>query len=161
MKHIYFSILFALCLIPSILEGQCDTTAVDQSTYSIFFADTYTGDKIPENAIDGDPNTFWNTGGSANFPHDLIIDLGEEKVLNGISIKPRVNSNLGKLEEYQVFLYSDVNNPTPTPEAGGTLVYTLVHGKKQRSLSISEIEVPSSCIYQHFQILMEAMPIDS
>ena len=123
MKHIYFSVLFALCLIPNLLEGQCDTTAIDQSTYSIFFADTYTGDKIPENAIDGDPNTFWNTGGSTSFPHDLIIDLGEEKVLNGISIKPRVNSNLGKLEEYQVFLYSDVNNPTFTPEAGGSLVY--------------------------------------
>lgn len=123
MKHIYFLTLLIALVFPALIHAQCDTTAIDQSTYEIFFADAIGGNNVSENAIDGDPTTFWNTGGNAPFPHDLIIDLGEEKVLNGLSIKPRANSNLGKLSEYQIFLYSDPGNPSFDPEAGGTILY--------------------------------------
>ena len=77
MKHIYFLTLLIALVFPALIHAQCDTTAIDQSTYEIFFADAIGGNNVPENAIDGDPTTFWNTGGNAPFPHDLIIDLGE------------------------------------------------------------------------------------
>lgn len=123
MKHSYLATLFLLLVLPALSYAQCDTTAIDQSTYQIFYADAVGGNNVPQNAIDGNDGTFWNTGGSVAFPHELIIDLGEEKVLNGLSIKPRINSNLGKLSEYQIFLYSDPANPSDTPEAGGSILY--------------------------------------
>jgi hypothetical protein len=124
MKHFYFPLLLVLLMLPSFLNAQCDTTAIDQSTYTLEYADTYTGDKIPENAFDGDPATFWNTGGNAPFPHELIIDLGEVKVVNGLSVRPRINSNLGKLSEYNIYLYEDIYEPNLDLQAGGTLIYS-------------------------------------
>ena len=124
MKQFYLFVVLLSLLCPGLMNAQCDTTAIPQSNYSIYNADTFTGDKIPENAIDGDPATFWNTGGSVAFPHSLIIDLGEEKPVNAISIKPRINSNLGKLDQYEIYLATDISDIPFQPESAGQLIYT-------------------------------------
>ena len=44
-------------------------------------------EKLAANAIDGDPGTWWHTkfnGGTDEFPHELVIDLGKERTIRGL-----------------------------------------------------------------------------
>ena len=51
-----------------------------------------------ENAIDGDPNTFWHTpweGHIPEYPHEIQIDLGKEIEIKGFSLLPRQDGITG------------------------------------------------------------------
>lgn len=90
-----FSILLAVLGWNLSLYAQCDTTAIDQSQCIIEFADMEPNSgQLAANVLDGDETTFWNTTGSVAFPHHLIIDLGDTLAVNGLSVKPRVGSNV-------------------------------------------------------------------
>ncbi len=69
-----------------------------------------------EKAFDGDPNTIWHTNynGSDAFPNHIVIDLGEEYLLNSFSYLPRggttANSLNGITADYDLFLSQDAIN---------------------------------------------------
>ncbi|HEV7924590.1 MAG TPA: beta-galactosidase [Verrucomicrobiae bacterium] len=60
-----------------------------------------------ENAIDGDPDSFWHTLWSAphtSHPHTLVIDLGAEHQLSGVRLLPRQDSPHGRIKDYRLYL---------------------------------------------------------
>ncbi len=119
-----FSILLAVLGWNLSLYAQCDTTAIDQSQCIIEFADMEPNSgQLAANVLDGDETTFWNTTGSVAFPHHLIIDLGDTLAVNGLSVKPRVGSNAGRLEGYEIYLSNNSTVFPNNPEAAGELSY--------------------------------------
>ncbi|RKO70145.1 DUF1735 domain-containing protein [Sphingobacterium puteale] len=70
------------------------------------------GNGMAIHALDDDFNTFWHTqwnGGIAPAPHYLEIDLGETKVIHGISIVGRSGSNSGRPEVLKVEIRNSNN----------------------------------------------------
>lgn len=68
-----------------------DGKRLSREQWSVKYADSenasgnHTGDK----AFDLQESTFWQTVGGTDFPHLLVIDLGEEQEITGIEYLPR------------------------------------------------------------------------
>ncbi len=58
------------------------------------------------NALDGDPQTFWHTAwGDAvpPMPHSLILDLGRDVTLKGLTYLPRQDMRNGRIATAEIF----------------------------------------------------------
>ena len=63
-----------------------------------------------EHAIDGDPTTIWHTRYGARTPkppHQVTIDLGEERTLLGFTYLPRQNGGNGTVGRYRIAVSLD------------------------------------------------------
>ncbi len=73
------------------------------------------------NAIDGDPDTFWHTRWTPRndpMPHHLVIDLGREMAIKGITCLPRQDMANGRIAEAEVFVSNDPKSwGTPVAQA--------------------------------------------
>jgi hypothetical protein len=61
---------------------------------------------VAANAIDGDPSTFWHTQWQPSvhpMPHELVIDLGQERQLKGFRYHPRIDQANGRIAEAQIY----------------------------------------------------------
>ncbi len=67
---------------------------------------------VAENAIDGQTFNFWHTEWSSekpDYPHCLIIDLGEEEKISGFVYVPRMEDNAaGRIKNYKVIIGNDL-----------------------------------------------------
>jgi hypothetical protein len=72
-------------------------------------ASTERGAYVASRAIDGDPNTFWQSASGTPHPHDLVVDLGAAAApqISGISYLPRGDSEAGRIADYEVRLSAD------------------------------------------------------
>lgn len=62
----------------------------------------------PENAIDGDPSTFWHTPwNGTQLPVDFVITLKEPATLTGLNYLPRANGRNGNFQEIEVFYQAE------------------------------------------------------
>ncbi|MEO7931943.1 MAG: beta-galactosidase [Chthoniobacterales bacterium] len=61
-----------------------------------------------ENMLDGQPSTHWHseyTRISADFPHRVVIDLGENIPVSGIRYLPRAgNGSPGRIKDYRIYV---------------------------------------------------------
>jgi hypothetical protein len=66
------------------------------------------------NAIDGDTSTMWHTvyDRSVGYPHEMAIDLGQERELSGFTYLPRQTGNNGNVGAYEVYVSMDGVNWT-------------------------------------------------
>ena len=63
----------------------------------------YTGDKI----YDLQESTYWGTRDKDRFPHQLVIDLGEEQEISGMRLLPRAEEGRpGMIKGYKVYVKS-------------------------------------------------------
>jgi hypothetical protein len=65
---------------------------------------------VAANAIDGDPDTFWHTRWSPSkdpMPHSLVIDLGKEITLQGVTYLPRQDMENGRVAQAEIFCSND------------------------------------------------------
>jgi hypothetical protein len=60
-------------------------------------------------AMDGDPETFWHTRWKPDdpLPHEIVIDIGQEVVLNGVKYLPRQDMANGRIAEAEIYCSSD------------------------------------------------------
>lgn len=75
-------------------------------------------------AIDGDPATFWHTRWQPEndpMPHELVIDLGQERRLAGVTWLPRQDQSNGRLAraELSVATRADAWGPVVAELQGG------------------------------------------
>ena len=66
-------------------------------------------DGSAENAIDGNPATYWHTqwsSSSPNHPHHLVLDLGKSCVIAGFRYLPRPGGGTvgGRIKDYRVYV---------------------------------------------------------
>lgn len=70
--------------------------------------ETDDANNIASNVFDLQESTFWHTNYStskAKHPHQIIIDLGEEKTVSGFSYLPRPEAGKpGMIKDYRVYL---------------------------------------------------------
>ncbi|WP_051209827.1 discoidin domain-containing protein [Gelidibacter mesophilus] len=78
------------------------------------------------NALDGNPATYWHTewapGGQAtdpNYPHEMVLDMGENSVLSGFSYLPRQEQSNGRVGDFAIYI-SDSTTDWGTAVASGT-----------------------------------------
>jgi beta-galactosidase len=65
---------------------------------------------VAAHAIDGDPDTLWHTRWQPRndpIPHFLVIDLGQEVTLVGITYLPRQEQANGRIAQAEVFCSND------------------------------------------------------
>jgi beta-galactosidase len=80
-------------------------TAVARVTASSFEP----GEGEPENAIDGDPSTYWHSrwNPKADPPHTLTLELREPQEVSRVKVVPRQDMANGRVREYELFLSED------------------------------------------------------
>jgi hypothetical protein len=71
-------------------------------------------DGYGENAVDGNPNTYWHTqwhGNSPGLPHEIIIELLPPSVIKGFTYLPRQDeSDHGTIKDYELYASDDGRN---------------------------------------------------
>ncbi|NDV59507.1 beta-galactosidase [Bacteroides sp. 519] len=79
--------------------------------WKVVYADSEEAEEannIASNVFDLQESTIWHTSYSINkdpFPHQLVIDLGEDKVVTGFEYLPRMEANKpGMIKDYQVYV---------------------------------------------------------
>lgn len=84
---------------------------ISRQHWKIVYADseeTEVANNIASNVFDLQESTFWHTNYSttkAKYPHHIVIDLGEDKVVSGFSYLPRPESNKpGMIKDYKIYL---------------------------------------------------------
>ncbi|RYG35313.1 DUF4981 domain-containing protein, partial [bacterium] len=63
----------------------------------------------PENAIDGDPETYWHSRWNPKTagPHSLTLEFKESKSLTGVRITPRQDMQNGRVKDYDIYVSAD------------------------------------------------------
>lgn len=88
-------------------------TASTESKPLQITADSYAPGYEPGLAGDGDPTTIWHTefvGARPGYPHELTIDLGASKKVDGLLYVPRQESPNGRVKDYEVRISEDGKN---------------------------------------------------
>ena len=61
-------------------------------------------------AFDDDPATIWHTrwtSGNDIYPHEIIVDMGDEYLANNFTYLPRQNGTNGRVKDYELYVSSD------------------------------------------------------
>ncbi|HBG42400.1 MAG TPA: beta-galactosidase [Porphyromonadaceae bacterium] len=92
------------------LSGE-DGKPVSRQHWKVVYADseeTNDANNIASNVFDLQESTFWHTGYSTiapPHPHQIVIDLGEDKAIGGFSYLPRPESGKpGMIKDYKVYV---------------------------------------------------------
>lgn len=87
---------------------------LDRKGWKIVGADSFEpGEGEPQNAIDGDPSTFWHTAYSAaepKHPHEIVIDLGKRQDLAGLEYTARPGNPNGRVAKFEVYVSDDTKS---------------------------------------------------
>jgi beta-galactosidase len=81
--------------------------------WAIAYADSeenISEDGNADNVLDGDGETLWHTqydGGQPNYPHLIVIDLGEVKTVSALVYTPRPTDSPGRIKGYKVYVLTD------------------------------------------------------
>jgi hypothetical protein len=73
-------------------------------------ADSHAPGYEPVLAGDGDVSTLWHTefvGAMPGYPHELVIDLGSSRAVDGLLYIPRQDSSNGRVRDYEVRVSAD------------------------------------------------------
>lgn len=89
---------------------------LSRKDWSIVYADSEEQERengSAENAIDGDPFTYWHTQwsrASPHHPHHLVIDLGQSRSIAGFSYVPRPGGGTvgGRIGDYRIYVGDDL-----------------------------------------------------
>jgi beta-galactosidase len=88
-----------------------DGKRLSRQHWKVVYADSEEADdanNIASNVFDLQESTIWHTGYSVSkdkYPHQIVIDLGEDKVVTGFEYLPRMESNKpGMIKDYKVYL---------------------------------------------------------
>jgi HEAT repeat protein len=89
---------------------EASSSASAKSGSEAYSADSYSPGYEPANAGDGDLATIWHTefvGATPGFPHELVVDLGSARTVEGVLYVPRQDSSNGRVKDYQIRTSSD------------------------------------------------------
>jgi hypothetical protein len=95
------------------------------------------GEGMLTQAFDGKPATYWHTDWrnvNPDYPHNFVLDLGEEMTVNDVKLLPRNDSVNGLIGACKIELSADNQNWTTVFE-GNTGWTTARH-------SLKKIEIP-------------------
>lgn len=106
----------AVELAPELMEKFFSTVTDSQVIKlgaKVLSVDSQAPDYPASNAIDGDASTIWHTGWAPKedpMPHHIMIDLGKEVALKGMTCLPRQDMTNGRIASYEVYAGNDAKN---------------------------------------------------
>jgi HEAT repeat protein len=130
---------------------EASSSAAAQTGNENVSADSYSPGYEPAKAGDGDLNTIWHTefvGAMPGYPHELVVDLGASRAIEGLLYVPRQDMSNGRIRDYEVRL-SDDGKKWSAPVAHGrwandsTFKHVALPGSSARFvqlLGLSEVE---------------------
>lgn len=78
--------------------------------WKIVYADSEenkTGNRTADKIFDLQESTFWQTENNTAYPHQLVIDLGQEYTVSGFRILPRAEQGApGMIKNYNIYIKS-------------------------------------------------------
>jgi HEAT repeat protein len=89
---------------------QAARSAESQPGPEKYSADSYAPDYAPVQAGDGDLTTIWHTefiGAMPGYPHELVVDLGSPRRVEGLLYVPRQDSPNGRVKDFEIRLSND------------------------------------------------------
>jgi beta-galactosidase len=97
------------------IQDRCGPTGLARSGARVIQVDSedVMNGNPAENALDGDPATFWHTRWQPEtdpLPHQLVIDLGKETTLRGMAYLPRQDNPNGRVAQYVITISNDRTN---------------------------------------------------
>ena len=116
-----------------------------------YASDSYSPGYEPARAGDGDLTTIWHTefvGASPGYPHELVVDLGAPRPVEGLLYVPRQDSPNGRVKEFEIRV-SDNGKTWGMPVAKGqwsndpSFKYVALPGPRARYVQLvglSEVE---------------------
>jgi beta-galactosidase len=96
--------------IPSLQTNRRFDPYVDRSAWSITASSEQPGEGNARHAIEEGGGTYWHTqytGIEPGHPHELVLDLGRDVLLSGVTYLPRQDMDNGRVKDYEVFLSRD------------------------------------------------------
>lgn len=84
--------------------------AISHNGWTIAYVDSeeHIGeDGAAENAIDGQTANYWHTewkNAQPNYPHRLILNLGQSQTISGFRYVPRQGSESGRIKDFRVYV---------------------------------------------------------
>jgi cellulose synthase operon protein C len=84
-------------------------------------ADSYAPGYEPARAGDGDLSTVWHTefvGATPGYPHELVVDLGASRRVEGLLYIPRQDSPNGRVKDFEIRASDDGQNWSAPLAAG-------------------------------------------
>lgn len=132
--------------------GALDTGGSNDPNLSINYVDSEQSGEAADLAIDGDSNTYWHTQwspSSPGYPHEIILDLGDNFTVSGFKYLPRQDGNQnGHVAGYEIYVSSNTRFNNSKKVASGTWTYSTAEkivnfsgreGRYVRFLSTSEV----------------------
>jgi hypothetical protein len=104
---------------------------------------------VGANILDGDPSTYWHTRWQPDAeapPHELVIDLGKELTLRGLTFLPRQDQSNGRVARGAVF-------------AGlreGTWGEPVARLRGENEVDLMRIEFPAPVVARYLRVVVEA-----
>ena len=90
------------------VEVRCGRAGLASRGASVFrvSSEDHANGNVAANLLDGDPATFWHSRWQPQndpMPHELIVDLGRELTLRGVTCLPRQDQSNGRIAGAEVF----------------------------------------------------------
>ncbi|MBX6312953.1 MAG: HEAT repeat domain-containing protein, partial [Isosphaeraceae bacterium] len=133
-----------------------------------FSADSYSPGYEPAQAGDGDLGTLWRTefvGASPGYPHELVVDLGAMRKVEGLLYVPRQDGPDGRVKDYEVRL-SDDGQTWTEPVARGrwandpTFKFVALPGRPARYVQLRGLsEVDGRPSMSAAELVIDSSPI--
>lgn len=101
--------------VPVITFG--DKEYMDRSNWTISYFSSQENDGLAAWILDDDPKTFWHSRWKQNatsYPHTLVIDIGQEELVNGFSFLQR--DGMRKIKDLEILISTDNENWTSMGE---------------------------------------------
>ncbi len=89
---------------------EASLSAAGQAGSATYSAESYSPGYEPALAGDGDLSSIWHTefvGASPGYPHELVVDLGSPRDLEGLLYVPRQDSSNGRVRDFEIRTSSD------------------------------------------------------
>ncbi len=128
----------------------------NRSKWKIVSASSFQKDEgEPENAIDGNPDTFWHSQYTPNLPkhpHELVIDFTAPTQVAAVIYTDRSDSQNGRVRDYEVY-FSDDGKTWGQPAAKGTF-------NRRAGERTIQLSAPVTARYMRFVALSEMSGAD-
>jgi cellulose synthase operon protein C len=116
---------------------EASSSAATQTGTEKLSADSYAPSYEPARAGDGDLTTIWHTefvGAMPGYPHELVVDLGARRRIEGLLYIPRQDSPNGRVKDFEVRASDD----------GKTWSVPLAKGQWNNDPSFKHVALPGS-----------------
>ena len=88
-----------------------DGTRLSREPWQVAYCDDEdisSGNKTADKIFDLQESTYWSTNQGVQFPHYLIIDLGQDQTFTGFQYLPRVEAGAPEsIKQYRIYVKSD------------------------------------------------------